>query len=153
MGCIAFVNDIHQWLVIKRCLIVFYLNSFIHIMYTCTLNGLCIRLEDIIMRPQLHWVVASFSLDQYLYDFSDHGISDCTPWYIDIFKLVLILVLLGLVRDYDSYWHVTAFVFDYFMGTDTCLVYFHMDMQYNFWQPWAIDFIRWFLTTPLLGYL
>ena len=54
-----------------------------------------------------------FSLDQYLFDFSDHEISDFTPLCIDIFRLVLRLVILGLVGDYDKNWHVTAFLFAY----------------------------------------
>jgi hypothetical protein len=41
-----------------------------------------------------------FHLDQYLYDFSDHGRSDCTPWYTYIFSLVLRLVILGLAAMY-----------------------------------------------------
>ena len=65
------------------------------------------------MRSQLSWAIASFSLDQYLYYFSDHWRLDCTPWYTDIFRLVLRLVSLGLVHDYDSYWHVTTFIFSY----------------------------------------
>jgi hypothetical protein len=65
------------------------------------------------MWPQLSLVVSSFSLDQYLYDLSDHGRSDYTPWYTDIFRLILRLVLLGLVREYDSLWSVTTFLFSY----------------------------------------
>jgi hypothetical protein len=33
--------------------------------------------------------------------------------YTNIFILILRLVSLGLVRDYDNLWHVTTFVFAY----------------------------------------
>ena len=59
------------------------------------------------------FLISCISFDQYLYDLSDHGRSDCTPLYTDIFRLVLRLVLLGLVHDYDRNCHVTAFVFSY----------------------------------------
>ena len=39
VGCIMFVNGIPQWSVIKQCLIVFSLNSPIHMMETCTFDG------------------------------------------------------------------------------------------------------------------
>jgi hypothetical protein len=90
---------------------------------------MCRRLEDITMWPHLSLVVASFSLDQHLFDYSNHETSDYTPSYTYIFKLVLRLVLLGLVRDYDNFWHITTFVFSYSWPQIHIWYIFHMDLH------------------------
>jgi hypothetical protein len=111
---------------------------------------------------QLSRDIDSFSLDQYLCDFIDHGRSYGTPWYIDILILVLRLVLLGLVHDYDNYWHVLAFVFSYawphtlvwYIFTWICNVIFgsHVGKVSEECNE-QLSSSSWFHTTPLMGYL
>jgi hypothetical protein len=90
---------------------------------------MCRRLEDITMWSQLSCAVASFSLDQHLFDYNNHHTSDYTLSYKYIFRLALRLVLLGLVRDYENFFHITAFVFSYSWPQTLIWYIFHMDLH------------------------
>jgi hypothetical protein len=45
--------------------------------------------EDLQITVATFLTYCYLSLDQYLYDLSDHGRSDCTPLYTNIFRLIL----------------------------------------------------------------